>query len=72
METPSSVVEVAKEIADTTQNVDVKEVAASLHHSHLPKLTDAGFITYQSEDNTIVLSEQGEQVRQLSLLDTQG
>ncbi|GAA0670920.1 hypothetical protein ACFQDG_15485 [Natronoarchaeum mannanilyticum] len=39
---------------------EVTRVAARLHHVDLPKLAEAGFLTYDLQTNVVRLSERGE------------
>lgn len=43
---------------------EVTRVATTLHHSHLPKLAEAGFLSYDLQTNVVRLSEHGEQFDQ--------
>jgi len=40
---------------------EVTRVATTLHHVHLPKLAEAGFLAYDLQTNVVRLSEHGEQ-----------
>jgi len=39
---------------------EIARVAARLHHVDLPKLAEAGFLTYDLRTNVVRLSERGE------------
>lgn len=41
-----------------------EEITVRLHHVHLPKLADAGLITYDQADGRVCMSELSEPVRQ--------
>jgi len=43
--------------AGTNRATGIDSVEAALHHTHLPKLADAGTIAFGSESNSIVLRD---------------
>lgn len=47
-DTPLSRAELAREVLARDPDLDEEEVRVSLHHVHLPKLADAGVITYDA------------------------
>lgn len=53
---PVSVAELVDGIDDHTPATAVnrRELRVALHHSHLPKLDDSGFVDYDREENRIV------------------
>ncbi|WP_207591731.1 DUF7344 domain-containing protein [Halomontanus rarus] len=42
----------------------VKRIYLSLYHTHIPKLEDAGFVQYDQDRDSVVLSGRVEQVEQ--------
>lgn len=62
--------EIAFEEADTTVSAisdhadvpesEVRSVRLSLHHTHVPKLEEAGAVDYDSATKTVTLTERGE------------
>lgn len=66
---PMALAAVADEIAvyeDETDITDIpaeeiKPVYASLYHSHIPKLADAGIVEYNEDRNTATLTEESTQ-----------
>lgn len=44
--------------ADTTE-ADTAEIATTLHHIHLPKLTEADLIEYDPQQKTVYLTDTG-------------
>ncbi|TYL36234.1 hypothetical protein CV102_23415 [Natronococcus pandeyae] len=60
-ETPISIAELAREVAvrkyeansPEIPDEEMKRARVLLHHSHLPKLADAGLVTYDPERNLV-------------------
>ena len=50
IETPTTIETVANEVAQTEKT---RQLEVALHHSHLPKMADAGVIDYDPETGTI-------------------
>ncbi|GAA0199511.1 hypothetical protein ACFFQF_00400 [Haladaptatus pallidirubidus] len=40
-------------IDETASNDDMRQTVIELHHNHLPRLMDYGFIVYDAETNTV-------------------
>ncbi len=45
--------------------VDAERVAVSMHHSHLPRLEDAGLVRYEADRDAVELLVSGESLRPL-------
>lgn len=58
-EGPITVAELADEVA-TVVEAGPERVAIALHHVHLPKLADAGVVSYDAEARTALLADGGD------------
>ncbi|KTG10865.1 hypothetical protein AUR64_06675 [Haloprofundus marisrubri] len=62
---PATLSEVAEQVAaweykrdpERIPNEAVEQVRADLHHSHLPKLSDAGIVEYDADANVVTMAE---------------
>lgn len=67
-ESPASLTELATAVAASEDDAErdevaterIEAVAAALHHNHLPKLADAGFIAYDAETKTVTPTRVGD------------
>lgn len=46
--------------ADELSDETIEHIHISLYHCHIPKLEDAGIITYDQDRNTVAFTERGE------------
>lgn len=45
--------------ADQSDDSDVGRINLRLYHTHVPKLVDAGLVTYDEDADTVALTERG-------------
>lgn len=65
---PVAVADLARDVAASERDVGVRSVSeeaaervyVSLHHAHLPKLVDEGYLRYDDERSTVSLTADGD------------
>lgn len=53
-----------KTVADVTER-ERDQVHTSLHHSHVPRLVDAGIVTYDTDDESVIRAANADRVREV-------
>lgn len=69
-----AVADIARDIAEYEHGAPVEEsrdevvqrIHVSLYHRHVPRLEDAGIVTYDQDRNTVALTERGERYAALA------
>lgn len=71
-EKPMALADLADEIAVREKETaltaipadEVKQIYMSLYHRHIPELSEAGFVRYNQERDTVTLTEEAKQIEQ--------